>query len=164
MRKHYAILVASVLVLAGSGCGGSKSSRNTPMTRGCTSLTVEDVARVASRTPRKVDLNPSPTEQIRCSTVFFAGPSELIVAVTEQDGGAKALRRLRATKVAQRGAASVRPAPSFGEGAFTAQGRLIIFRRGERVVTLETGYATSGKKVLTLAQLQRLAHIVEPRL
>jgi hypothetical protein len=161
MRNHYALLAASLFVLA--GCGGSHSSRQETSTRGCSSLAADDVEQVANRTPHKLDLNPPRTEHIRCSTVFFAGQNELIVSVTEREGGAKALRRFRARKVAEAGAASVRPASGLGGGAFIAQGRIISFRRGETVVTLETGYSSSGKKLLTLAQLERLAQIVGPR-
>ena len=162
MRNHYAVLAASLFVLA--GCGGSHSSgQGTPKTRGCSSLTADDVERVANTTPHKLDLNP-PRTDIRCSTVFFAGQNELIVSVTEREGGAKGLRRLRARKVAEGGAASVSPASGLGEGAFVAQGRIVSFRRGETVVTLETGYSSSGRKLLSLAQLERLARIVEPRL
>jgi len=163
MRNHYVLLSASLFVLV--GCGGSHASRqDTTNTRGCSSLTADDVERVANRAPHKLDLNPPATEHIRCSTVFFAGENELIVSVTEQAGGANKLRRLRARKVAEAGAASVRPVSGFGEGAFLAQGRIISFRRGQTVATLETGYSSSGKKLLTLAQLERLAKVVEPRL
>jgi hypothetical protein len=163
MRNHFALLAASVFVLA--GCSGSHGSRQgVPKTRGCSSLTADDVERVANTTPHKLDLNPSPTENIRCSTVFFAGQNELIVSVTEREGGAKGLRRLRARKVAEVGAASVRPASGLGQGAFVAQGRIISFRKGETVVTLETGYSSSGRKLLTLTQLERLAQIVGPHL
>jgi hypothetical protein len=159
MRVHHALLVATLLVLA--GCGGSaEKDRAGPKTRGCSTLTAADVAQVFGRTPNKLDLNPPPLERVRCSTAFYGGPNEFVVTITERSGGAKTLRRLRA----RRSAATVRPAPRLGESAFVAQGRLVGFRRGDSVVTLETGYNESDKLVLTVAQLERLAQIVRQRL
>jgi hypothetical protein len=159
MRFSHAIL--AVLLLAVAGCGGGKAQ---PTTRGCSSLTAADIERITGSAPHELKLNPTASARVRCSTVFFAGATQLVVSITERDGGAKALSRLRAMKIAERGRASVRPAVGLGDGAFLAEKRILGFRQGDRVVTLETGFDKQGKRLLTAAQLVQLAHVIAPRL
>jgi hypothetical protein len=161
MRRPFAIVVACALVLA--GCDGSDENDSaSPEARGCSVLTADDVARVAGRTPFRRDLAPEQAARTRCSTAFFAGGSELVVSITEHTG-TRALQRLRAAQLAEHGAASVRPVPSLGKGAFVADKRILAFRRGESVVVLETGFS-GRRRILTVAQLERLARLAAERL
>jgi hypothetical protein len=159
MRLSHAILVLALLTVA--GCGDDKSE---PATRGCSSLTTADIKQITGAAPRELKLNPTESADVRCSTAFFSGATALVVGITERDGGARALSRLRAMLVAEHGRASVRPAAGLGEGAFIVEKRILSFRQGDRVVTLETGFDSNGTRLLTPAQLVQLAHVIARRL
>jgi len=157
MRLSLAVVViGSTLVLG--GCNGSDGGRKAgPTTHGCSTLTAADIAKVTGDTPQKRDLNPTKGSGIRCSTAFAGAGGSLVLAITEWDGDAKTLHRLRSTYVTRLGAGSVQSVPALGQGAFVARKRVLGFRRRATVTTLETGYDSSGSLVLTLAQLERLA-------
>jgi hypothetical protein len=95
--------------------------------------------------------------------VFFRGATELVVSITERDGDARTVKRLRAAEVTAHGPRSVRPAFDLGEGAFISEKRVVGFQRAGTVVTLETGYS-GRRRILTVAELKRLAHLVAQRL
>ena len=164
MRMRAALIL--LLALALTACGGSGGKKKPPSggfaeARGCSTLTVADVERLTGKTARKRDLAPAP--EIRCSSVFFRGGSELVVALTERDGDAQTLKRLRAEKIQEAGATSAQPVSGFGEGAFVAAKRILGFRKGDSVVTLETGY--SGRQLmLRVSELERIAQLVAGRL
>jgi len=166
VRIRQTLILAAVLALA--GCNGSDGDNNkTTATgfakaRGCSSLTAADVAEVTGEKPNKRDLASS-EEGVRCSTAFFRAATELVVSITERDGDARALKRLRAAQVAEHGAGAVRPASGLGEGAFVANKRTLGFQRGDSVVILETGYA-GRRLVLTASQLEEIARMAAQRL
>jgi hypothetical protein len=157
MRLSLAVVAfGSTLVLA--GCNGSDGGRNAGRsTHGCSGLTAADIAQLTGEMPQKRDLNPPEGSGIRCSTVFAGAGGSLVLAVTEWDGDAKTLHRVRSTYVTRLGTGSVQSVPGLGQGAFVVRKRVLGFRRGATVTILETGYDSSGRRVLTLAQLKRLA-------
>jgi hypothetical protein len=97
--------------------------------------------------------------------MFFGGPGDIVVVITERIGGENTLKSIRAASAAQLGATHVRPVARLGPGAFVARRRILAFRRGRWVVILETGYSsTSHAPVLSVAELERLARVVSGRL
>jgi hypothetical protein len=157
------VLGLALGALAG-GAAAFASPQSTPsarlQVRGCLSLTVADVSRVVRISVKKQDLAP-PDRQIRCSSVFFGGLGDVVVVIAERLGGGKTLDRLRRIQAGETGAAALQSVVGLGTDAFVFRRRLLAFRRGTRVVTLETGYSTSGHEpVLSVAQLERLGRIV----
>jgi hypothetical protein len=167
--RTWSIPILWVMLSAVAGCATALASTGTApparsQVRGCSSLTVSEVSRVARIPVRKQALTP-PERQVRCSTAFFGGFGDVVLVIAERLGGEKTLNRLRAVQAGQSGASMVRPVVGLGRGAFVFRQRLLAFRRGARVVTLETGYSTTGgEPVLSVVQLERLARIVLQRL
>lgn len=161
--RHAFIFAATILALA--GCGSSNERKTTSggfaQARGCSTLTDTDVARVIGKRPAKRDLAPPPEDNVRCSSAFFLGGTELVVSITERAGDGGTLKRLRAA--AAKDGASVRGASGLGDGAFVAGRRVLGFQRAGSVVTLETGY-TGRRLILKVAELERLARLVAQRL
>src|SRR5437773_360330 len=106
---------------------------------------------------------PDPGVPARYRTGTPPGSPASRTESTRPAGGASALARLRRAQAAQYGRLERLAAP--GDGAYAVGGRIVGFRQGDTVVTLETGYATTGNgTVLTVAQLERLARAVAARL
>jgi hypothetical protein len=126
----------------------------------CASLTVNDIARVASVQPADQQaLASAPGQSVRCSTVFIDSSGQLILQLSEAGGGRAALAALRRTTASDLGPNTVRPLPALGEGAFVAR-RVLAYARGRALVELQTGYSADGRLQLTPDQLARLAEIV----
>jgi hypothetical protein len=163
------ITLASALALAGCGGGsGGETSSTSPFPtadqstrRGCAFLTVTDVARASGASVRREDLAPVP--EIVCSSAYV-GAAGIVATVSELRGGLGALRRLRTAKSEELGSRTVERLPALGRGAFVARKRYLAFRRGERVIVLETGYGRQGELLLTVLELTRLAGLVSERL
>jgi hypothetical protein len=166
------VLVALAALLA-AGCGGgakprsggagASQPRSSPASgqsmASCVSPAASDIERVASIRPsRQEALAESPGVHLRCSTIFIDGSGQLILQVTQADGGPAALTALRRSITGELGSATVRPLPALGAGAFVAR-RVLAFARSGRLVTLQTGYSAAGRLQLTAAQLARLATI-----
>ena len=166
------VLVALAALLA-AGCGGGAK----PLSRGagasqprsssasgqsmasCVSPTASDIERVASIRPsRQEALAASPGVHLQCSTIFIDRSGQLILQVTQADGGQAALLALRRSTASQLGSATVRPLPALGAGAFLAR-RVLAFARNGQLVTLQTGYSAAGRLQLTAGQLAQLATI-----
>jgi hypothetical protein len=159
--------VASMLIVAGCGGGGrespSASSAAQRTARGCAFVDPEDVARVAgAASVERRDL--AGYEGVVCSSAFAGGAGELVASVTELEGGAEAMKRLRAAKTAELGAASVRTEAGLGGEAFLARKRYLAFRHDDRIVVLEAGYDPQGRLTLSVPQLGRLARLIAGRL
>jgi hypothetical protein len=171
MRNLSALTVSLGLFLS-TGAAGSAglvvpavSPPPLPRPHGCLILKVADVKRVARLQVQRRDIASDPSARIRCSSLFFDAGGSLVVVITQRLGGKKALGRVRAKVALDVGAEWLRPDASFGPGAFVARQRILAFRRGQSVVTLETGYSmASHKLVLSVAQLEQLARIVIRRL
>lgn len=174
-----AVVLVAVLLTAlyASGCGGKSTSSGTgtapgivptverPERRGCRFLTAKDVSRVTGGgEPRTIDLAPPRNGGQVCATVFAGAGGSLVAAVTERTGGERQLRQLREQKVAELGATHVRDATALGPGAFLARERSLSFRRGDRVITLDTSYDAQGRLAISVAELTRLALVVADRL
>jgi len=176
MRGLFAAVAFVVLMLAGCGGGTSSTEPNgsasTPApgggsaptsgqsTRNCRALTQNDIVRVASVHPSKQGtLGKAPGGSLDCSTLFVDSSGQLILQLTETDGGRAALTGLHRATAAEVGAAAIRPVGSLGPGGF-AGGRVVGFMRGNRLVTLQTGYTATGQLELSPDQLVRLATIV----
>jgi hypothetical protein len=163
MRSALIVLLA----LALSGCIGSGDKEKTPSgsfakARGCSTLTVDDIKRLTGKKTKKRDLAPSP--EIRCSSVFFLGATELAVSISERDGDARTLKRLRTEKTHEVGATTTQPVSGLGEDAFVAGKRILGFRHGDTVVILETGYTGGTQLTLKVADLKRIGELVAERL
>jgi hypothetical protein len=91
--------------------------------------------------------------------LFVDSSGQLILQLTEADGGQAALTDLRRTTAAEVGPGAIHPVAKFGPGAFVGS-RVLGFIHGSRLVTLQTGYTTSGELELTPDQLVQLATIV----
>jgi hypothetical protein len=174
MIRPTAAIALVVVLLAGCGGGGAEDdgatgatqpapgSATQPASR-CTSLTASDIARVASIRPsRQEPLANAPGHRLRCSILFIDSSGQLILELTEADGGRAALAALRRGTASDLGPAAVRPLPALGRGAFVAR-RVLGFARGRAVVELQTGYSGDGRLQLTSAQLVQLAAIVTSR-
>jgi hypothetical protein len=173
MREPSVVLVSLVLVLfvAAAGCGTGGTVRAGPAPpafprpQGCSSLTVRDVNRVSPFKVESRDLAHGQHEHIACSTMFFGGPGDIVVVISERIGGEKTLNSIRDADAAQFGATQVQSVAGLGPGAFVARQRILAFRRRQRVVVLETGYSSaSHAPVLGVAQLEQLARVVSGRL
>jgi hypothetical protein len=162
MRMRHALILTAAFALVGCGGSGDKgATTGFAKARGCSTLTESDVAKVTGTKANKLDLAPPPEERARCSTAFFRGGTELVVSITERDGGTPTLNRVRAALAKVEGTPQRATAP--GEDAFLINRRILGFRRGDDVVVLETGF--SGRRlILTVGQLQRLARLVAQRL
>jgi hypothetical protein len=166
------LLVVPALVLAGCG-GSSKHTSSTQaqstasdgaLLKSCSSLDENDIERVAGISPvNRRHLSVQPGIHLLCGMIFFASSGDLIVEITETPGGSAALRRLRTSSVEQFGRADVRAVSGLGPAAFVARRRILVFARGGRVVTLETGYGSSGRLTLTVDQLTRLSRVAASR-
>jgi hypothetical protein len=127
-------------------------------------LKAADVARVSGLTIQKVDVASDPGLHITCSSVFGSG-YDIVATITQRVGGAKTLQRVRAKTAGDVGADQLKPDNRLGVGAFVARDRILVFRHGKWVVTLETGYSTTTHlPVLSVSKLERLAKIVSGRL
>jgi hypothetical protein len=164
-------VLAAVAALLAAGCGGGakplsggagasqprSSSASSQSMPSCVSPTASDIERVASIRPsRQEALAASPGVHLRCSTIFIDRSGQLILQVTQADGGQAALLALRRSTAGELGSATVRPLPALGAGAFVAR-RVLAFARNGQLVTLQTGYSAAGRLQLTAAQLARLA-------
>jgi hypothetical protein len=164
------LLVVAVLALAGCGGGGGQSAVTTQSESGvrqplppklCSSLSAGDVTRTTGIAPvNQRGLARFPGSGRLCGTIYFDSAGSLVVQITEDAGGAAALRRLRASTEAQFSRADVRSMPAFGGGAFLARKRILAFGRAGRIVTLQTGYRANGQLSLTVAELTRLGRLV----
>jgi hypothetical protein len=169
MRKvstlAFSLGVALVMSACGSGEPTEGSSSALPRPHGCSTLSESDVGNVAGLEVQKVDIASDSGRGIECSSMFGGGAGDIVAVVTQRLGGAKTLKRIRARAVHDFGADHVRPDGNLDAGAFVARNRMLVFRHGERVVTVESGYSrSSGLPVLTVAQLERLARMVGERL
>jgi hypothetical protein len=169
VRSLIALLVVSVLVLAACGSpdrqASPTASPEVASLRRCPSLTAADVMHISSARPiRNQDVAPDPGTAERCGTLFIGGSpyGNLIVEITESDGGSAALGRFRSAMAQELGKAAVRPIAGLGSGAFVAR-RVVAFARAGRVVQLETGYGSEGRLTLTAGQLVQLARLVASR-
>jgi hypothetical protein len=163
-----AIAVLSVLALAGCGGGGDRAPAAPSSTavqstlRGCSYLSQTDVDRASGETVHRLDL--SPASEVICSTAFVEAAGDLVASISELRGRLAGLQQLRKAKIEQFGRKAIVPQPALGPGAFVARKRYLAFRRGERVVVLETGYGGDGKLLLTVSKLMQLARLVQGRL
>jgi hypothetical protein len=172
LRGTSALLV-SVALVAGCGGGGKHSAQSAqthssvpkPLPpRLCASLRAGDVTRVTGVSSVNVrGLGRFPGTGRLCGTIYFDSAGSLLVQITEDVGGATALRRLRTAAEAQFSPVDVHPAPAFGAGAFLARRRVLTFRRGDRIVTLQTGYQPDGQLSLKVAELNGLGRLVRGR-
>ena len=167
------LFVAAALL---AGCGGGTGAdgttagaepsvvgQNSPPATRCTTLSKADLVRVASVRPaRQQALADAPGQDLRCSILFIDSSGQLILQLTEADGGRSALAALRQATASEVGAKAVRPLPALGRGAFVAR-RVLAFARGSSLVELQTGYNAGGRLQLTPAQLVRLAAKVDMR-
>jgi hypothetical protein len=169
LKGSWALLAAAVI--AAAGCGGTKQAASTTTSQSgvqkplppehCPSLSAKDVTRVTGIS----SVNVRGLARFRdtgrlCGTIYFGSAGSLLVQLTEDVGAASALRRLRASAVAQFTRADVRPMPEFGDGAFLARRRILAFQRGGRIVTIQTGYQADGRLSLTVGELSRLGRLV----
>jgi hypothetical protein len=172
LRSPSALLVVTVLAVA--GCGGGKQSAPATQTQSgvqkplvpelCSSLSGGDVTRVTGISPvNERGLARFPGSGRLCGTIYFDTAGSLLAQITEDSGELAALRRLRATAESQFSRADVRSMPAFGDGAFLARRRILIFLRGGRIITLQTGYLPDGHLSLTVPQLTRLGRLVAGR-
>jgi hypothetical protein len=163
-----------VTLLAVAGCGGGKQAAVTTQThssvpkplppRLCSSLNAADVTRVTGTSPvNERGLGRFPGSGRVCGSIYFDSAGSLLVQITEDLGSAAAIRKLRAGAEQQFSRAEVRSVRGFGEGAFLARRRILTFRRGGRIVTLQTGYLADGRLSLNVAELTRLGRLVAGR-
>lgn len=165
------VVLGTVLALAVTACDDSSSGHRRPAAlgfpkpRGCRTLRAADVRRFAQINLLTRDLASQPDQRIHCSTMFYGGVGDVVLVITERTGGTRLLNRARRRDVVQLGTKSVRSLAALGPGAYLVQQRILSFRHGKWVVTLETGYSTSTHvPVLTVPQLEQLARIVIRRL
>lgn len=149
---------------ASGGTGSTQPAASSQPTKTCASLSASDLARVASIRPSKQEpLAQPPGSNLRCSTLFVDASGQLILELTQAGGGQAALAGLRRGTASDLGAATVRPLPLLGPGAFVAR-RVLAFARDGQLVELQTGYSSEGRLQLTTAELMRLATIVASRI
>jgi hypothetical protein len=167
------LLAVAVLTAAGCGGGNKQSAPNRhPYSsvpkqlapKLCSSLSAQDVTRVSGITP----VNQRGLARLRgsprlCGTVYFDAAGSLLVQITEDVGGAAALRRLRSTAELQFSRSDVRSVSGLGGGAFLARRRILTFAHNSRVVTLQTGYQADGRLSLTIVELTQLGRLVAGR-
>lgn len=169
MRFVLAAIAITVVTVGIAACGGKDTSsvsstgavtRTTKM-EPCTSLSEDDVVRVSGLTSlRRFDFTFPEGENILCSTGWSSGAVSAVVTITEREGGAAELRRLRSLQVNESGRKAVVAYPSLGSGAFLVEQRYLAFLRDDRAVTLETFRGDGGSYVLTARQLAQLADAV----
>ena len=164
-------LLVALVALVPTSCGGREkqaSSRgpsatqsvSSQLTKKCSTLTASDVSHVTSIRPsRQQALANLPGGHLRCSSLFIDSSGQLILELTEADGGQAALVALRRATGEEQGRATVRPLPALGAGAFVAR-RTLAFTRDDRLSTLRAGYSAEGHLQLTVEQLAHLAAIV----
>jgi hypothetical protein len=162
------VIVLAAVSASGCGGGGQTSRSSTDiLTRknkvhGCSSPSEQDVVRISGlQSLRRVDFAFPEGEKIRCSTGYSSGGVSAVVSITERDGGAQTLRLLRSRKATEFGAGAIRPVPALGDGAFVAKRQYLVFLRGGRAVSLETGLGESGTPVLTVRELVELAQTLD---
>jgi hypothetical protein len=111
-------------------------------------------------TPAKVEqLANSVGEHRTCSDLFIDASGGLILLVTKTRGGSRELAAARQAALAH----GERPRPVPGvSGGFVA-GQHAGFLEHGQVVSLTSGYTSTGQPELTAAQLARLAGVVAQR-
>lgn len=130
----------------------------------CTWLTKDDLATVAPGQPSSErTMAQTPGNNLRCATLFIDGSGYLILQTTEQTGDNAALATLRKQTASTLDPSAITPLPTLGPGAFVAH-RVLSFRHGDHLLTLQTGYSEDGHLELTPSQLIRLAQRAAPRI
>jgi hypothetical protein len=156
LRVSHIPLVLLLTALAATACGGHERAS------ACRELSAQDLQAVGAALPsRREALARAPGSQVSCSIVFIDSAGQLILQVTETDGGRAALEQVRRA-VAASTTGSVGPLPALGAGAFVSR-RATGFAHGGRVVELQTGYAADGHLELSRAELVRLARVARTR-
>lgn len=178
------ILVALVISssIASAGCGGHSAQPTTSHTRQrtsphssqalgagggtagatpiCRSLHGPDVVAVGAASSARVEpLASTKGSHLTCSALFIDAAGGIILELTETRGSPRLLAETR--RAAQATLGRVRPLTDGGPG-FIASRELAFLRHG-RLVTLNTGYTTSGQVQLTSTQLMRLASLIARR-
>ena len=167
MRSALGAVAILLVTTAVAACGGEDTSTTGALTRTtkvepCTSLSEEDVVRVSGLTDlRRFDFAFPEGENILCSTGWSSGAVTAVVTLTEREGGAAELRRLRSLQVSEVGKNAVVPYPSLGSGAFVAGKRYLAFLHDDRVITLETFLEDGARYVLTPGELAELARSLQ---
>lgn len=176
------VLPVFALAAAAVGCADSDRGGTTPATpatapvpitgpsapsaAGCGELKSSDIARVAPQVgvlTSQAMTRPRGSSQL-CGKVFFDSSGALVVGITQEDEGPRALRSARASGRAQALRQRLRRVPELGAGAFLAGGRILGFARGRRVAILQTGYGEGNALLLSPARLIRLGKVVAARL
>ena len=166
-------LAAGALLLA--GCGSSHHRSPTPSltpaptrTGGtarahCAGLTTAAVQQLSGAGQVSAqDLAAEPGTRGFCGTAFVDGSGGLVVQVKAAAGSAADLRkgaRFASTSAGGARPERIRPLAGFGSGAWLVGRRVIGFRRGGRVVTVETGFNTSGRLSVPVSRLKAVARV-----
>jgi hypothetical protein len=167
-------LAAGLLALA--GCGSSHERHPVPTATatpaptqtgdtgggahcgGLTTATVQHLSGAGQVTAQ--DLAPDRGTRRFCGTAFVDGSGGLVVQVKAAAGSAADLRhtaRFASTSAGGARAERIRPLAGFGAGAWLVGHRVIGFRRGGRVVTVETGFDSAGRLSVPVARLKAVA-------
>jgi len=161
-----ALLVLAIAACALVGCTGSKGAVSSstgpigPPAASCAGLTADRVARIAGMAAvNSRPIAPAPGSRQRCAVAFFDGAGGLVLLVRARTGSPADLRKAAALAAGAGGvtAERVRPLSGLGDGAFISGRRLIGFRHAGQVVTVETGYSSSGQLSLDVHRLVALA-------
>jgi hypothetical protein len=171
VRPGVVALAAGALLLASCGGGSDRHDRPTPTATAtsapqppvasCLGVTPETVTRVAGvpQVNARALAAPPGTRQ-HCGVVFFDGSGGMVVQVRAVPGSAADLRQASRQAAVSAGGARperIRPMPGFGPGAFRSGRRVIGFHRAGNVVTVETGYGTTGRLALDPRALEAIA-------
>jgi hypothetical protein len=156
LRVSQIPVVLLVTALSATACGGRQRAS------ACREVSAQDLEAVGSVLPsRREVLARAPGSRASCSIVFIDSAGQLVLQVTEMDGGSSALEQVRRAAAAST-TGSVLSFPALGAGAFVAR-RVAGFARGGRVVELQIGYSAAGRLELSRAELVRLARIAANR-
>jgi hypothetical protein len=118
------------------------------------------VAAVGVAAPARVEaLALTKGSHLTCSALFIDAAGGLVLELTETRGGPRQLAESRLAAQATLG--RVRTLTHGGPG-YIASRELAFLRHGQ-LVTLSTGYTTSGQVQLTSTQLMRLASLLARR-
>ena len=164
--------VLAIAAVARGGGGGSKGAAPTataapsstaagsPPVASCVGLTPDRVAHLAdldSVNARAIVAPPG--SQQRCGTIFFDDAGGLVLQVRAVTGDAADLKKAAELAVTAGGATPerLRPLKGLGRGAFMSGRRLIGFHRAGQVVTVETGYTSTGRLALDVRRLTTIA-------